>query len=43
VVHNWVRTPIFISLDKVLEDLDSDNQTEVTMEMLTIGGGFPTN
>ncbi len=43
VVHNWVKIPIFISLDKVLEGSDSDNLTKVKMEMLIIGGGFPRN
>ncbi len=43
MVDNWVRIPIFISLDKVLEGSDSDNLTEVKMEMLIIGGGFPRN
>jgi len=40
VVHNWVRILILISLDKMLEGLDSDNLTKVIMEMLTIGGGL---
>jgi hypothetical protein len=41
VVQNWVRIPIFIYLDKVLESLSSDNLTKVIMEALTIGGGLP--
>jgi len=41
VVQNWVRIPILISLDKVLEGLGSDNLTKVIMEALTIGGGLP--
>ncbi len=41
VVQNWVRIPIFISLDKMLEGLGSDNLTKVIMEVLTIGGGLP--
>ncbi len=39
LMHNWVRIPIFISLDKVLEDSSSDNLTKVIMEALIIGGG----
>jgi len=41
VVQNWVRIPIFISLDKVFEGLSSDNLTKVIMEALIIGRGFP--
>jgi hypothetical protein len=29
VVHNWVRIPIFIFLDKVLEGSNSDNLIKV--------------
>jgi hypothetical protein len=43
VVHDWVRIPIFISLDKVFEGSNSDNLTRVKMEMLTISVGFPRN
>ncbi len=41
MVQNWVRILIFISLDKVLEGLSSDNLTKVIMEALIIGGGLP--
>jgi hypothetical protein len=40
VVHNWVRIPIFISLNILLEDLGNDNLTKVIMEALTIGRGL---
>jgi hypothetical protein len=40
VVQNWVRIPILISLDKMLEGLDSDNLTKVIMEALAIGEGL---
>jgi len=40
VVHNWVRIPILLSLDKMFEGLDSDNLTKVIMETLTIDGGL---
>jgi len=40
VVQNWVKIPILISSDKMLEGLDSDNLTKVIMEVLTISGGL---
>jgi hypothetical protein len=43
VLHNCVRIPIFILLDKVFEGSSNDNLTKVIMEMLIIGGGFPIN
>jgi hypothetical protein len=39
LVQNWVRIPIIISLDIVLEGLGNDNLTKFIMETLTIGGG----
>ncbi len=39
VMHNWVRIPILISLDRVVERLGSDNLTKVIMKVLIIGGG----
>ncbi len=41
MVQNWVRIPISIFLDKMLEGLSSDNLTKVIMEALIIGGGLP--
>jgi hypothetical protein len=43
VLQNWVRIPILISLDRVLEGSSNDNLTKVIMEALTIGGELPTN
>jgi hypothetical protein len=43
VVHNWVRIPIFISLDKAFEGSSSDNLTKVIMEAVIIGGGLLRN
>ncbi len=40
-MQNWVRTPIFICLDKVVEGLGNDNLTKVIMEALTIDDGLP--
>jgi len=40
VMHNWIRIPILISLDKMLEDSSSDNLTKVIMEVLRIVGEF---
>ncbi len=40
VVQNWVRIPILISLNMMLEGSSSDNLTKVIMEALTIGGGL---
>jgi hypothetical protein len=36
-VENWVRIPILISFDCVLEGSRNDNLTKVMMETLTIG------
>lgn len=41
VVQNWVKIPIFISLDQVLEGNGNDNLTKMIMEVFTIGGGMP--
>jgi hypothetical protein len=41
VVDNWVRIPIFISLDQTLEGSRSNNLTKVIMEVVMIGGGLP--
>jgi len=38
VMHNWVRIPILISLDRVVERLGSDNLTKVIMKALMING-----
>jgi hypothetical protein len=43
LVQNWVRIPIIISLDIMLEGSGSDNLTKAIMETLTIGGGLPRN
>jgi hypothetical protein len=40
-MQNWVRIPIFICLDKVVEELGNDNLTKVIMEALIINGGLP--
>jgi len=40
-MENWVRIPILISLNYVLEGSNSDNLTKVIMEALTIGEGMP--
>jgi hypothetical protein len=42
-VENWVRIPILISLNHVLEGSRSDNLTKVMIEALTIGGDMPRN
>ncbi len=39
-MQNWVRIPILISLDRMIERLRNDNLTKVIMETLTIGGGL---
>jgi hypothetical protein len=41
VVDNWVRIPIFISLDQMLKGSRSNNLTKVIMEVVMIGGGLP--
>jgi len=41
MVDNWVRIPISISLDQMLEGSRSNNLTKVIMEMVMIGGGLP--
>jgi hypothetical protein len=41
VVENWVRIPILISIDGLLEGFGFKNLTKVTMEALTIRGGMP--
>jgi hypothetical protein len=43
VMHNWVRIPILISLDQVVEGSRNDKMTKVIMEALIIGGGVPRN
>jgi hypothetical protein len=40
-MQNWVRIPILISLDRMVEDLGNDNLTKVIMEAFMLGGGFP--
>jgi len=42
-VENWVRIPILISLDHVLEGFRSDNLTKVMIEALTIERDMPRN
>jgi hypothetical protein len=39
VMYNWVRIPILIFLDRVVEGSRSDNLTKVIMKALMIGGG----
>ncbi len=39
VMQNWVKIPILIYLDWVIEGSRSDNLTKVIMEALMIGGG----
>jgi hypothetical protein len=41
VMHNWVRIPIHISLDKVVKGLGNDNFTKVIVEALMMGGDLP--
>jgi hypothetical protein len=41
VVQNWVKIPLLISLDRVIEGSRSDNLTKVIMEVLMIGGRVP--
>jgi hypothetical protein len=41
VMENWVRIPILISFNCVLEGSSSDNLTKVIMEALTIGEIMP--
>jgi hypothetical protein len=41
VVHNQIRVPIFISLDRMLKRSRNDNTTKVIMESLMIGDGLP--
>jgi hypothetical protein len=40
-MENWVRIPILISLNRVLEGSGFNNLTKVIMEALTIGEGMP--
>jgi len=40
-MENWVRIPILISLNYVLEGSNSDNSTKMIMDALTIGEGMP--
>ncbi len=40
-MQNWVRIPILILLDQIVEGSGSDNLTKVIMEALMIGGGVP--
>ncbi len=40
VMYNWVRIPMFISLDRVVEGLKNDNLIKVIMGALMIGGGL---
>jgi hypothetical protein len=40
-MENWVRNPILISFNYVLEGSSSNNLTKVIMEALTIGEGMP--
>jgi hypothetical protein len=40
VMQNWVRIPILISLDRIVEGLGNDNLIEVIMGALMIGGGL---
>jgi hypothetical protein len=40
-MQNWVRTLIFICLDKVVKRLKNDNLTKVIMEASMIDGGLP--
>ncbi len=42
-MQNWVRIPILISPNRVIEGLSNDNLTKVIMEMLTIGGRLLRN
>ncbi len=42
-MENWVRIPILISFDHVLEGFGIDNSTKVIMEALTIRRGMPRN
>jgi hypothetical protein len=39
-MENWVKIPILISFNHVLEAFGSNNFTKVIMEALTIGGGM---
>jgi hypothetical protein len=41
VMQNWVKIPLLISLDRVIEGSRSDNLTKVIIEVLMIGGGVP--
>jgi hypothetical protein len=43
VMENWVRIPILISFDHVLEGSGFDNLTKMIIEALTIGGGMLRN
>ncbi len=42
-MENWVRIPILISFDRVLEGFGIDNLTKVIMEALTIKRGMLKN
>ncbi len=42
-MENWVRIPILISFDCILEGSRIDKLTKVIMEALSIGGGMPRN
>ncbi len=41
IKHNWVRIPILISLDRVVEGSWIDNLAKVMMEGLMINCGLP--
>jgi len=43
VVHNCVKIPIVIFLDRVVSSSRSDNLIKVIMEALMISGGLPQN
>jgi hypothetical protein len=40
-MQNWVRIPILIFLDRIVEGSGNDNLTKVIMEALMISGGVP--
>jgi hypothetical protein len=40
-VENWVKIPILIFIDQMLEGFGIDSLTNVIMEALVIGGGMP--
>jgi hypothetical protein len=41
VMHNWVRIPICISLDKLVKGLSIDNLIKVIVEAFMINGDLP--